>query len=138
MIQISLTNEQLKNIVDQYRDGKPEKGFDLDLAHGKIREEMLRKLLLNGKIEVKTDHRTYDTGNVFIEIESRGKPSGITVSESDWWAFVLEGNCKSDVIIMVHSNRLKNLCKDKKAIWGGEQSRGILISVKELINASYN
>ena len=28
----------------------------------------------------------YDTGNIFIEFETRGKDSGIGVTKADWWA----------------------------------------------------
>jgi hypothetical protein len=27
----------------------------------------------------------YDTGNIFIEFETRGKPSGVNVTKADWW-----------------------------------------------------
>jgi hypothetical protein len=38
--------------------------------------------------EIKTDVLVapiYDTGNIFIEFESRGKESGISVTKSDWF-----------------------------------------------------
>lgn len=38
-------------------------------------------------IEVKEDVRTKDTGNVVIECESRGKPSGIRTTKADFWVF---------------------------------------------------
>jgi hypothetical protein len=38
-------------------------------------------------IEVKHDYQTADTGNVFIEFESRGKKSGILTTKSDWYVF---------------------------------------------------
>ncbi len=38
-------------------------------------------------IEVKEDVRTKDTGNVVIECESRGKPSGIMTTKADFWVF---------------------------------------------------
>ena len=40
------------------------------------------------KYEIKTDFfckPTYDTGNIFVEVECRGKKSGIMVSEADWF-----------------------------------------------------
>lgn len=40
-------------------------------------------------IEVKEDVRTKDTGNVVIECESRGKPSGIMTTQADFWVFRL-------------------------------------------------
>ncbi len=38
-------------------------------------------------IEVKEDVRIKDTGNVVIESESWGKPSGIMTTQSDFWIF---------------------------------------------------
>jgi hypothetical protein len=38
--------------------------------------------------EVKTDVKCaplFDTGNIFIEFESRGKASGVSVTQSDWF-----------------------------------------------------
>jgi hypothetical protein len=35
--------------------------------------------------EIKTDVYPKDTGNIFIEFECRGKPSGIEVTTSDWF-----------------------------------------------------
>lgn len=48
--------------------------------------------------EVKTDFyctKNRDTGNFFIEITSRGKPSGITTSKADWMVFFMAnlGKC---------------------------------------------
>lgn len=40
-------------------------------------------------IEVKEDVRVKDTGNVVIECESRGKPSGIMTTQADFWVFRL-------------------------------------------------
>ena len=49
------------------------------------------KMITNGKettYEIKTDvfiAPIYDTGNIFIEYESRGKASGISVTQADWF-----------------------------------------------------
>jgi hypothetical protein len=42
--------------------------------------------------EIKTDYKIaplFDTGNIFIEFESRGKKSGISVTEADWFVTYL-------------------------------------------------
>lgn len=109
--------------------------FRYDLKVGQISEEKLADVLSNKKIEVKTDLRAYKTGNVYVEYFSRGKPSGISTSESDYYCFVL-----GSVMILIESKELKNKCRkylntsrDKK---GGDNntSKGILLPVKELIN----
>ena len=43
-------------------------------------------------IEVKTDLMSSQTGNIAIEYESRGKPSDISVSKADVWAFIYCGD----------------------------------------------
>ena len=49
------------------------------------------KMLTNDKeitYEVKTDVKCaplFDTGNIFIEFESRGKASGVSVTQADWF-----------------------------------------------------
>ena len=50
-----------------------------------------RQLIVKGVLtsyEIKTDVKCaplFDTGNIFIEYESRGKASGIVVTEADWF-----------------------------------------------------
>ena len=50
-----------------------------------------RKMIVKGvetTYEIKTDVKCaplFDTGNIFIEYESRGKASGIVVTEADWF-----------------------------------------------------
>ena len=62
------------------------KKFDLDLKYGQIREAEVAEMLQNGKIEVKSEKDIWQTsGNIAIEYESYGKPSGIKATESDYW-----------------------------------------------------
>lgn len=66
--------------------------FDLDLQYGQDGENWLRWLGTDqARVEVKTERDTwYTTGNVVFEYRSRGKPSGIATTESDWWVQVLK------------------------------------------------
>ena len=64
------------------------KEFDLDLKYGQGREKKLAAIFDTDKfkVEVKTERDWwFKTGNIAIEIESYGKPSGISVTESDYW-----------------------------------------------------
>ena len=62
------------------------KKFDLDLEYGQIREDRIADMLTNKKIEVKSERGMWmKTGNICIEYESYGKPSGICATESDYW-----------------------------------------------------
>lgn len=40
--------------------------------------------------EVKTDRHTHRSGNIVIEFESSGEPSGITTTKADYWMYILE------------------------------------------------
>ena len=109
--------------------------FKYDLKIGQVAEKRLGVIFSEKKIEVKTDLKAYKTGNVYIEYFSRGKPSGISTSESDYYCFVL-----GSVMILIESKGLKEKCRkylntsrDKK---GGDNdtSKGILLPVVELIN----
>ena len=62
------------------------KKFDLDLAYGTVREDRVAEMLQDKKIEVKSEKDLWQkTGNICVEYESWGKPSGIEATESDYW-----------------------------------------------------
>jgi len=65
---------------------KDRKKFDIDLAYGKVREDMIQDMLQDKKIEVKSERDVWKrTGNIAIEYECYGKPSGINATEADYW-----------------------------------------------------
>lgn len=60
--------------------------FDIDLEYGQIFEQKIANIFQSSKIEVKTERDKWNyTGNIVIEFESRGHPSGIAVTQSDFW-----------------------------------------------------
>ena len=62
------------------------KKFDLDLQYGQVREKIVADMLQDKKIEVKSERGMWlQTGNIAIEYESYGKPSGINATNSDYW-----------------------------------------------------
>ena len=72
--------------------------FDLDLSVGQEGESLVNELLTGGKtVEVKTDLKWKDTGNLYIETlcwshnKNTWYPSGLDSTKADYWAFVLEG-----------------------------------------------
>ena len=60
------------------------------------------------KIEVKTDSYR-DTGNIAIEIESRGKASGLTVTEADYFVTLFRFNQE---LWFIESDKLRKLIYD--------------------------
>ena len=61
--------------------------FDLDLQYGQDGERWLAWLGTDqAKVEVKTERDQWaHTGNAVFEFTSRGKPSGIAVTQADYW-----------------------------------------------------
>ena len=68
--------------------------FDLDLQYGQQGERWLTWLGTDqAKVEVKTERDAWAiTGNAVFEYECRGKPSGIAVTEADYWCHILRLN----------------------------------------------
>ena len=65
---------------------KDRKKFDIDLQFGSIREDKIADMLTNKKIEVKSERGKWmETGNICIEYQSYGKPSGIEATAADFW-----------------------------------------------------
>ena len=67
--------------------------FDLDLKFGQAGEQWLRMLGTPDsgiRIEVKTERDQWaTTGNVVFEYACRGKPSGVSTTEAEFWVQLL-------------------------------------------------
>ena len=120
---------------------KDRKKFDIDLQYGTIREEKIIDMFLNKKIEVKSERDTWmKTGNICIEYESYGKPSGIISTEADFWFHNL---CIKDDIfctLVFDVPKLKKLMDKldfKKSVSGGDHnaSRLWLVSIQKLFTS---
>jgi len=107
--------------------------FSHDLKVGQVKEIQLAEILEHKTIEVKHDLIATKTGNLFIEYESRGKPSGISKSNADYYCL-----CFGDTYAMIKTENLKKLCrkhyKTKSDVLGGDNntSKGILLPIYEL------
>ena len=85
-------------------------------------------------VEVKTDFRAHETGNIFFETESHGKVGCLQKTTADYIYYYLFHNKK---LYMINTEKLREFL-DRKGIMmdtvkGGENSRGYLISIDELI-----
>ncbi len=114
--------------------------FRYDLQIGKEGESLVHKILSGKKLEVKRDSWTGRTGNLAIEFESRGKPSGIATTEADYWVFVLSGQYEDKVIIIIETTRLKNVARKyymdgrTKKMGDSNTSIAVLIPLVEISN----
>lgn len=120
---------------------KNRKKFDLDLEYGKVREKMVADMLQDKKIEVKSERGMWmRTGNIAIEFESYGKPSGIAATESDYWFHNL---CVEDEIfatIVFKTDNLKKIISQLdyvKVVKGGDNwaSKMYLLNLQKLFSS---
>ena len=116
--------------------------FDIDLKYGQEREQKIVSLFDQdkNKIEVKTERDWWaKTGNIAIEIECWGKPSGLAKTEADYLVHILaigkEDYCK----LIFEVPKLKKIAdkfKDNfKMIGDHHASKCILIPLKELFQS---
>ena len=124
------------------------KGHDLkveeDMLFGKIGEEFTRELFEgNTKIEIKTERDIWKTtGNIAIEIRCKGKPSGISTTESSVWIHLLslKGVIMGGFLFKVDQlkAKIKKLHNEKKLkmVMGGDDnaSQMALLPIKELFD----
>ena len=120
---------------------KDRKKFDLDLQYGSIREDKIADMLTNKKIEVKSERDIWQkSGNICIEYESWGKPSGIRATESDYWFHNL---CigKDEYCTLVFTTDTLRQIVDKLAtlntVSGGDNnaSRMFLVNLQKLFSS---
>ena len=116
--------------------------FDIDFPYGTAAESFLKELLGTGRtIEVKREMKVSTTGNIAVEFECRGRPSGIAKTKAHWWAYVLEGDKYGhDIVIMIRTARLKQLARElyRQGRWvsGGDKgsnTKMVLVSLSELV-----
>ena len=86
--------------------------FDIDFQRGKVGEDS-HELFLDGKHEVKTDYRTAETGNFYVETKQYNEGmialSGINVTESDYWVWA---SPTGDGAIYIKTEALKELMRE--------------------------
>jgi len=121
------------------RDAK----FDMQLSASLIAERRLADIFTAAKfekIELKTETWQWRrTGNIAVEYRQRGKPSGIAITQADYWVHEL---CEDDGAtvgyFMIPVERLKRLARE--AYRAGHHRTGgdadeyemVLLSVRDL------
>ena len=122
--------------------------FDLDYQRGLIGEKLVGSFLeaLSGsRIEVKTDYRVLETGNVFVETHQQvfgqdWKPSGINVSEAEFYSFA---GPASNGFVTIKTSLLKELAGASPRANVNSRStetsaaRGRLVRVADILEIIY-
>ena len=127
----------MKNLEPSARDRKK---FDLDLAYGKVREEQVANMLTEKKIEVKSERGMWTrTGNIAIEFECYGKPSGISTTEADYWFHNLCIGDQTYATLVFDVPSLKRIIDNldyKRKVYGGDNnaSRMYLVNIQKLFS----
>ena len=112
--------------------------WDLDLRAGEEGESKIADLLSLDTVEVKTDKRWKETGNLYIETDcyyrmGQWKPSGISVSKATHWAFMLE-----DMALIVPIWKLKeavyNIGRPIDCDIPPNPSKGYLITPSQIVD----
>lgn len=109
--------------------------FKYDLKVGQVAENWLAEIIQDKKIEVKRDLQAHKTGNIFVEYESRNKPSGLATSQADYYCYFLS----DEHFVIIQSDRFKKICRSflntKRDIRGGDSdtSKGILLPINCLL-----
>jgi uncharacterized protein YuzE len=112
--------------------------FTHDLKFGEIGEDWANQLFKGDfKVEVKMDTMAHVTGNVFIEYSSRGKPSGIAVTDADYYLYII-AEFNHAIILNVENlkERLRFYYKHNMYIRNGgddDTSVGFLVPINELL-----
>jgi hypothetical protein len=128
----------MKNLEPSVEDRKK---FDIDLEYGKVREHLVADMLQNKKIEVKSERDVWQkTGNIAIEYECYGKPSGINATESDYWFHNLCIGEDVFATLVFDTNSLRRIIDNldyKKSVSGGDNnaSRMYLLNLQKLFSS---
>jgi hypothetical protein len=128
----------MENLEPKIEDRKK---FDIDLEYGKVREKQVADMLQDKKIEVKSERDVWQkTGNIAIEYESYGKPSGINATEADYWFHNLCIGEDTFATIVFDTKSLKRIIDNldyKRSVSGGDNnaSRMYLLNLQKLFSS---
>ena len=102
------------------------KKFDIDLAFGKHWEQYIDDMFSGAKTcEVKTERNKWaQTGNICIESESYGKPSGIKATEADMWVHNLTVDNELVCSLVFPVEKLKEILPKlpQRSVMGGDNN----------------
>ena len=119
---------------------KNNKKFDIDLKYGQVREKQVSNIFANKKIEVKTERDWWEkTGNIALEYECNGKPSGISATQSDYWIHILAKGNKNHCMLVFEVSRLKKIINKYKdthtrMVGDGGRSKCVILPIKKLFD----
>ena len=125
--------------LNKSKDIKELKKFDVDLEFGQQWEKHIDEMFSGAKkCEVKTERDKWaSTGNICIEIESYGKPSGLTSTEAELWVHNLVKDGELCCSLVFNTDKLRAVMEDMKpyTVMGGDHkaSKMHLVNIQKLL-----
>ena len=90
--------------------------FDIQLSDALIDERRLGEVFSMkriNRVELKTEEWQWEkTGNICVEFRWRGAPSGIAITEADYWVHELTRDGVSLGYLMFPIERFKEICRE--------------------------
>jgi len=80
--------------------------------------------------EIKNDRLAVQTGNIAIEVEYKGRPSGLSTTTAHIWCILVGPR-----VIMLSADALRGLIVGRSAVNAGENARVILLQIVEVERA---
>lgn len=118
-------------------------GHDVKFAADMLKGEKGERQIVDAfsTAEIKTLYEVSRNGKVFVEFENYDKPSGISITDADYWIFLLEGKrYHGEVFVGIKTERLKRLVEplDFDPLCGSHKaSKGKRLNLPELLLPDY-
>lgn len=125
--------------LNKSKDIKVLRKFDVDLEFGQTWEKHIDEMFSGAKTcEIKTERDTWaKTGNICIEVQSYGKPSGLASTEAEMWVQNLVKDGELVCSLVFNTDKLKEIVKEMntRTVMGGDNyaSKLHLVSLKKLM-----
>jgi len=108
-----------------------EKSLEFGLTGEKYVRDVFMSYLSGGEEAVEVKTQTASLGNVYIEIESWGRPAGICASKAPYWCIIIP----HDTMIIIKREHLWRLMLTCQLVNGGDQhnSWGYSVPIEKLV-----
>lgn len=125
--------------LNKSKDIKEMRKFDVDLEFGQQWEKHIDEMFSGAKTcEIKTERDKWaSTGNICIEIESYGKPSGLTSTEAELWVHNLVKDGELCCSLVFNTDKLREVMAQMEpyTVMGGDHkaSKLYLVNIQKLL-----
>jgi len=110
----------------------PHETYEFSPAGCKTHDFTIRQDGNDTQVEVKSEVKAFHTGNLAIEHECSGKPSGINVTTSKWWVhFIVDEENGNHEVFKIPVENLKKMVGSGqyRSVAGGDKNRARMFLV---------